>query len=379
MFRFLLGFLALLTVGVGGSPVQSQPVGQVTFAVTDVRRADPVVPDARREWMVTVYYPAAGKERASDGTYAPDAELLSLLVAEGYYDTPKAEIERWGTAPATAISGAPAVKRTLPLITLSPGLGVAAFNYSRLAAALASRGFAVAVIDHPYIGISHLPGGRFLKADDYPIVANEDMRSWKPAIADWAKDISVTLDRIGTTRGRQLAPGLKIETRRVVAVGHSIGGTIALQTCEQESRVVACANFEGSPEGTVVNDRGPTKPVLFVGSRSGKPDRPHVAPPLDRAPYSAFTHGSGPATWLVAIRGGSHMSFSDAPFVMPTTLSRFGGELMPPARSMDVYVGMTAAFARSYGGSRLDTESFETWLRLIPEIKYRFVHPADRH
>ena len=366
--RILLSFLLFGVFSIA-APALAQSVGMARLHIVDTGRADPVAPIHRREWMVTLFYPSP-EEGGPHSPYAADPALVGLLADNGYYDTPATEILAWSRTAGPAVCGARAVAARLPLITLSPGLGVAAFNYSRLAAELARRGFAVAVIDHPYVGLSRLPDGRLLRADDYAILGKESMSDWRPAIVEWARDISVTLDRLSSESA--IATGLDLDAGQAVAVGHSLGGTLALEACERERRLTACANFEGTPEGTVVAEQGPSKPVLFVGSRSGKPGRPHVAPAVDRPPYSAFANGTGPATWLVAMRGGSHMSYSDAPFVMPATLSRVGGELMTAERSLDVYAGMTERFARTY--LRMgDLGHFAAWLGSIPEVKFRLI------
>ena len=235
MARLILLFAILL--GLAG-PLRAQDVGQVSLRLLDETRPDPVAAVHKREWNVDIYYPARAGASGTAVTYAPDADFVQLLASGGYYDTPAEVLTGWAAAPAPALRNIAPVARKLRVITLSPGLGVAAFNYSRLAADIARRGFAVVVIDHPYVGTSRLSGGRVMKSEDYNLFANENMSEWAPAIADWARDISVTLDRLADAKPSELA-GLALDLQRVAAAGHSLGGTIVLQACEQESRLVA--------------------------------------------------------------------------------------------------------------------------------------------
>lgn len=351
-------------------PALAEPVGVVSLHMVDATRQDAVHPEFKREWMVDVYYPAAPARggKAIARKYAPDAALLARMIADGYYDTPATTLREWGARDGPALSSATPRRGRFPLITLSPGSGVAAFNYARLASILAGHGYVVAVIDHPYVGVSRLPDGRFLLASEGHALDNEDPTTWSPAVTAWAKDVSVTIDHLLASGGK-LPRGLLIDAGRILASGHSLGGTIAVQVCSQDRRVSACADFEGAVEPTTAFTDGPLKPTMLTGSRSAKPDRPHVAPDLGKAPWDFLRKGGGSSNWGIAVRGGSHMSFSDAPYEMPDTLSRFGGTLMSPERSMQVYAGMLDAFARAYFPGGGGNAAFGAFLATLPEVK----------
>ena len=70
--------------------------------------------------------------------------------------------------------------------------------------------------------------------------------------------------------------------------------------------------------------------------------------------------------WTAKITGGGHTSFSDCPDVLPATLARFGGELMTPGRSFEVYAGLVDAFARTYAGDQ--PQALAAALRSLPEV-----------
>ena len=343
------------------------PVGMATIHVADSTRADPIHADRVREWLVDVYYPAADARSGRAQHYAPDDALVARLIADGYYDVSEAVLRSWTTRTGPARIGAtPAAGKPLPLVTLSPGSGVAAFNYARLATAIAQRGYVVAVIDHPYIGTSRLPDGHIRSNAEDPVQHVDDPKAWAPRVREWARDVSVTIDRLAGTA--DLPPGLSIDASRIVATGQSLGGTVAVELCSRDPRVDACADFEGAVEGTTAYAEGPRKPTLFTGSRSAKPGRPHVAPDLEKAPWHFLALGEGASNWGVAISGGSHMSFSDAPFEMPETLSRFGGTLMTPERSFEVYAGLVDALSRAYASGGGDAV-MEAFLATVPEAK----------
>lgn len=349
----------------GVGPISS--VGTVTLEIEDSTRRDPVDATRSRQWMAQLYYPTS--PAPVPDMYAGDPALLDALVAEDYYGASEAQLRSWARRPAPAIEGAaPATRAPLPMVTLSPGLGFARLNYAELAAALVGRGYVVAVIDHPYIGISRFPDGRVTRAEQDPALTTENPADSLPRVHEWARDVSVVLDRLAA----KPVPGLAIDFTRVTATGHSIGGTAAVEVCGEDPRVSACIDFEGFLEGTHPLERGAAGPTLAVWSRAK--GRPPVAPAGqgdgDERTLAALV-ARGEPCWIVKVTGGSHTSFSDAPDVLPETLSRFGGELMTPARSMDLYTGLVDAFARAYGPGGGKAGAFQSFLDGAPETSGR--------
>ncbi|MEO7917958.1 MAG: hypothetical protein ABIT01_00720 [Thermoanaerobaculia bacterium] len=351
------------------SPVRSS-VGTITFSVVDAARPDPVEGGRPREWLAQVFYPIAPAK--VKGVYAADKVLLELLVAEKYYFATEPQLRGWGVKPAAAIEGArPKTPLPLPIVTISPGLGFARLNYAELAAALVGRGFVVIVIDHPYIGYTHLPDGRILRAEQDARLTTEAPADSLPAVREWTRDISVTLDRL-IAAGKERAPGLAVDLSRVTATGHSIGGTAAVDACSADDRVKACIDFEGFLAGTRAVESGASRPTMVTFSRAkGRPPtvRPGEPDPTDQLLSSLSQRGM--PVWAVKITGGSHTSYSDAPDVLPETLSHFGGELMSVPRSMELYTGLVEAFARAYEPAGGGDSAFQTFLDGASEVNGR--------
>jgi len=370
--RVLLVLMLVLGLAVPGKAMaetSDQPVGVVSFEITDPARHDPIATDLVRAWHVDLYYPA--QEGGTERAYLADAALLNTLIADGYYDVPEATLRAWAAKPGPAHVAAPSITSApLPLITIAPGSGVAAFNYAELAATLARRGYAVAVIDLPYIGPSRLADGRVMRPGDDPLQQSEDLAALTPRVRDWSRDVSVTLDRLFAADHPSAIPAaLALDPQRITITGHSLGGTVAVQVCADDPRVEACADFEGAPDPTTIFAAGPAKPTLITGARSAKPDRPFEKPDLSSPFWSFLGKGENASNWAIAITKGSHMSYSDAPYEMPDTLSRFGGTLMTPERSFELYTGLVDAFARAYAPGGGGNAAFAEFLHAQPEIK----------
>jgi len=358
----------------GGRSRVLSDVGTVSFELVDASRNDPLESAQPREWMVQVFYPSRPSVVAS--TYVDDPALLEELIRENYYDTGEAALRSWARLPAVATERAiPASSARLPVVTLSPGLGFARLSYAHIAAALTHRGYAVVIIDHPYIGVSRLPEGRLLREADDPATSGQDVAAESKRIKEWGDDITKVLDRLAAGPAKEMIGGLALDLDHVIATGHSIGGTTVLEACGEDPRIAVCIDFEGSlPAEPWAGSR---KPTLVVVSRSGgRPQNSPTAPDLPSQLVTALDRGNATA-WVVKVTGGSHTSYSDAPLMMPTTLSRFGGTLMSANRSFELYSGLVDAFARAYMRGGHGAADFAAFLATAPETNGRHT-PATR-
>lgn len=373
---------AIFVVGCPGSPrphaggrAQAlSGVGTVSFELVDTSRSDPLESALPREWMVQVFYPARPSMVAA--TYADDPALLEELIRESYYDTAEPVLRSWARLPAVAAERAnPASSARLPVVTLSPGLGFARLSYAHIAAALTHRGYAVVIIDHPYIGVSRLPDGRLLRQVDDPATSGQDVAAESRRVKEWGDDLTKVLDRLAAGPATKMVGGLALDLDHVIATGHSIGGTTVLEACGTDPRIAACIDFEGYLPAEPW--AGARKPTLVVLSRSGgRPPNSPTAPDLAGQLVAALDRDAATA-WVVKVTGGSHTSYSDAPLVMPATLSRFGGTLMSANRSIELYSGLVDAFARAYTRGGHGAAEFAAFLATAPETNGRHT-PATR-
>ena len=119
---------------------------------------------------------------------------------------------------------------------------------------------------------------------------------------------------------------------------------------ERDARVKACINVDGgivSPDGQPLADfvaRGLTKPALFLRSHPLYSEEDFTRRNLTRAQWERRAEAGNQALADLASRADGklttasiaptgHFSFSDAPFVMPGAITRFGGAMLPARRS----------------------------------------------
>jgi len=232
----------------------------------------------------------------------------------------------------------------LPLLVFSHGYGGFASSYAGLLEDLASHGYAVLSIVHPYeSGGATLPDGRvvsFLDAAGKPRpgfldvldewreedeqmasvtrATNDDeqrrllraylttLRHTNDALRRWVDDTKLVLDRLSTLPPS--SPGGKLAARldraRIGAFGHSMGGVTAGQFCLEDARCRAGLNLDGIPQYGTMIDVPLERPFLMVYSQ--RPGRAGASDSIYRRAASPY--------YRVDVRDTLHLDFSDLGF-----------------------------------------------------------------
>ncbi|MFD7324865.1 alpha/beta hydrolase family protein [Streptomyces sp. NPDC059875] len=211
-------------------PTGKHPVGSATVHLVDEDRADPWVPEERRELMVSLWYPAV-KPSHTCAPYMTAQESRTYLEA-GDVPLPPEVLSTVGTH---ATVGAKPLKARagLPMVVLSPGFGMPRATLTGLGEELASRGYVVAGVGHNYEadGIS-FPDGRTTTC-----VACED-RNYPKVGAVRAQDVSFVLDEL-TGKHPAWKGGALVDADRIAMVGHSAGGFSTIPVLLSDARVKA--------------------------------------------------------------------------------------------------------------------------------------------
>jgi pimeloyl-ACP methyl ester carboxylesterase len=350
-------------------------VGRATYVLLDQSRHDVANPRSPRAIQIHVWYPAQPNTGEAT-TYVP-ADLAAAMTKDGYSIPPEAS-STWDKIPVAARENAKPTKVTkLGVILLSPGLGMSIYNYSILAQDLASHGYVVIGIEHPYGGYALLPSGKVLSTDKSDIDFEKDA-SITTAAHQWAQDDSFVLDCLSrpTTCEPRLAPLAAItDPMRATAIGHSLGGAAALQACASDPRVVACIDMDGEAGSDIIAS-GVPKTTLFLRSNpdytpeelAKKTSEWHKRAEAGDKEFHQFLRAGAKPLFLVRLRGTAHVSFSDYPYVMPEAVSHFGGRLMSPSRAEQVMLICVLAFVREFQQSG-PAGSFAKSVKRIPEAE----------
>ncbi|GGX97257.1 alpha/beta hydrolase family protein [Streptomyces hiroshimensis] len=304
------------------APTGKQPVGTRTLHLVDTSRPDPWKPAAgKRQLMVSLWYPA----RHQGDRNAPfvSKELSKQVIGKE---------DLAGIRTNSTLGAAPA-RKPRPLVVLSPGFGMSRLTLTALGEDLASRGYAVAAVDHTYEAPVEFPGGRIETCE---ICAKPDMAA---VVRNRAKDFSFLLDRL-TAPGSPLA----VDRDRIAVVGHSVGGASAVEALRGDKRVDAAVNLDGDfpvdPPAGAVN-----KPVLLFGAqRAGHMENWNKN-------WQLLT---GWKRWLDVPEGG-HMTFTDVPWIADRFALR---DQLPPDQVAGAYGSLhgtrSTALTRAYVNAFVD-------------------------
>lgn len=316
--RVSLLALALALAVSTGAPAQAAPgaptgpfqVGTVRLRAVDSSRAElsAASPSEPRRLIVQVWYPAhpTGQERRAP--YVLELDQVAADLAEAVPEVALATIR------TSAWIEAPPLAGHFPLVVFSHGMNSARYFYTSLLQDLASHGFVVAAIDHPFWALTtafdreHGIGLAASMASRDQLTSDQIDGYMEDGVALMAEDQAFVAERLAA-----LAPRLRhtLEGMPIGVMGHSMGGMAATLACSRFRVFAACASLDGlvwAREGvTPIGEPASAvaKPFLLLTSPQFLPSDLSVAVGRYRRAWQA------PQLCLVA--GGRHNSASDLP------------------------------------------------------------------
>ncbi len=284
-------------------------------------------PDDRRTVVVQLWYPArqspAGARRARYlGRTEQEARTVSDALARGVGlpgfvvdGVPRARTHAVFNAPLDAGGG------RFPVVLFSPGSGGVRTQNTAWAEELASHGYVVAALDHPYDSAA-------VVLDDGRTIISETASSGDPdqderLAAGWtairAADLGFVLTQLdGLDRGESADPlSGHLDTGRVAVTGHSLGGAAALQAARQDRRFDAVIDLDGYPHGPTSPSLD--QPTLALTQAVTPGTDPRYLPRLTEVLTSATA-----TSYRLTIPGATHLTFMDGPLYLPPVPSIVG-------------------------------------------------------
>lgn len=374
-------------------PVPTGPhsIGRAVFHWTDPARPEVMTesPTDRREVVVYLWYPAETPGGGSTAAYFPDLDALKGIF------TP---IELLGVSSVRthAVADAPVSRANpkYPIIIFSHGNRANSAFHTAQIEDLASHGYVVAAIDHPYdaLGVVLSNGEVATFAEDKWSVpgagsgqATADPGAeaiYRDRVEARARDAVFVLDRLAdlsAEAGSQF--GGRLDLEQVGIFGHSVGGVAAGKACQVDPRFKACLNMDGLAAGQPFYPdeagNGPAQPYMLMLKPLPVPSDAQLAAwkttreawttlQSDRLDSLLAHVASG--SYMLTASGFSHQSFSDNPLMypsLPDSLAGMGLRAGPAAyRQVQLTREYTLAFFDKHvagnGPTLLDQPSIST-------------------
>ena len=147
-------------------------------------------------------------------------------------------------------------KKEFPIAIFSAGLNTTRLFSLSLTQEIASHGFTVVLVDHPYdTDVVEFPNGDIIYGNRVLKPVNGNTTSVEFALEVRALDVSFVLNTLGVGK-----------KEKVVMFGHSFGGAATATTMLHDSRVKGGINLDGMMFGPVLNTSlgSPSDPRAFV-------------------------------------------------------------------------------------------------------------------
>jgi len=320
-----------------GGPDQ---IGTLTYHWVDTARPEvfSADPDARRELMVQIWYPASGDPSSPRAPYMPDADAVAPALAR-LGQLPEFTFGHLTYITTNAIPAAPvaADQPDYPVLIFMEGLnGFRQMNTFQVEE-LVSRGYVVAAIDQPYAAASvAFPDGRQvagLAKDEMNALIQQSIspRDEAPTlngrvfpdgiIGYFAQDAVFTLDRLAALNQadpRGILTG-RVDLQRAGIFGVSLGGIVGAEACRLEPRLRACLVMDAPMPADVVR-AGLQQPSMWI-TRDAATMQLEGWPQADidqhQSTMRAVFDGLPGDGYFVRVPGMFHANLTDIPYWSP--------------------------------------------------------------
>ncbi|TGJ76828.1 hypothetical protein E0Z10_g10811 [Xylaria hypoxylon] len=334
-------------------------VGTSVLELVDSSRTDPFAPTVQsRDLVISLFYPTESEAECNLALQFPP---LTAAYIDGVYNDANASAERILTQ---SCLNSPLSHPELPLLLFGPGLGNSRTFYSAELEEMASHGWNIVSVDHPYdTGVIEYPDGHAVYAKD-SVVTNGTADDY---LQVRVADMKFVLDALSDPSTVSQIPGLdatvSLPTDKVGAFGHSFGGATSLQLLLNDTRFAVGANHDGILFGSVIEE-GTDSPFVLFGT----------SPRMEDDTWTTAWENLRGFKRQYGVNGTEHGAFTDFPIIRdvlgadsPPLLDNGLGTIAGK-RIIDIEIAyMNALFGRflkNEGGELLDGEGSEDW----PEV-----------
>ncbi|OJJ41007.1 hypothetical protein ASPWEDRAFT_731661 [Aspergillus wentii DTO 134E9] len=282
---------------------------QITPAeLVDLSRVDPFSPDhSKRAIMASSFVPVNCSDESQYSPYVSQkvAAVMDQMLPLVGISFPNVTSKNFMIETKSNGSHPSLPGKEYPVIIFSPGMGASRFIYSSLMQSVASMGFVVISVDHPYdSAIVEFPDGKSINS----LGVKKLRENILTALDTRAKDLSFTLDQLEETP--KLIPSSftgRLQLDKVSVIGHSFGGAAAADVMINDTRFAGGMNLDGALWGSVLQ-QGLDRPFINFGEGKFL----HI---LNKTWSETWPHLRGFRREF-KLNGSYHMTFSDLPLLV---------------------------------------------------------------
>ena len=320
-------------------------------------------PADKRELVYKIWYPSDADDSGLTGEkYIDEGSRAGFATKYGLSPSMLNYLDHVETY---AYRDLPIAEGSFPVLVFTHGYGSKATGYYALLTELASQGYVIINMNHPYesLGVTY-PDGRivyfdyeyqqeisaefmevmgpvmeaFSKGFDYedrhPIVSEAVRVYFEGDIQNrWAEDILATLDLLDDWNENELFLG-RLDLDRIGVLGHSVGGGTAGNVALKDARVKAAANLDGIQWGNKI-DTTYHVPYLYISA-----DWPADHEDINSHVYK---YKSTDVFYEAKLLNSGHPNFMDIPFMIPVPSLAGTGEI-DPFHGMEIITKLVTFF-----------------------------------
>jgi predicted dienelactone hydrolase len=305
-------------------------IGKISHHWTDITRQEHnnEYPNISRECMVHVYYPTNDKKNTPVTSYDKQALLRTKKFINSLSGIPQYLFKGWNSLKTYTLENTPITtdKANFPVIIFSHGMGTMVQHYTWILEELASYGYVVIGINHPYIAaITQFPDERIIESamTQKKKLGKESFNIWKnEQINTCVEDTEFVIKKLEELNGKnnEFFQG-KLDFSRLGIIGHSFGGDIALVLASKNNNIKAIINMDGgerSIKHAMIAEPYSTPTLMLLAEESHNWQGEQGI--KSRNNFNQFCNEHKNYISQVIIKNAGHGVFSDLPILLNSTL-----------------------------------------------------------
>lgn len=319
----LMPWMLFLPVPILTKPSGKYAVGTQVFRWVDPSRAEEITKDPfdKRNVIVQAWYPAQKAVNGIHSLYLDGLPTLPAMVSV----LPSFLMDHYDHIDTYAVANASPAKaqEKRPVVLFLPGYGAARAFYTSLAVGLASQGYVVLCLDHPYeSAITQLANGKLATTiENFKPGAPDRLGFMKDRLDIRVADVQFVINQLENKNSSTNNFVTSLDLNRIGIAGHSLGGATGAAAMAHDSRIKAAVNIDGTLYGGLPRSTA-YRPFLLIESNKDETGNFERYEAGNQLLFKQFRGG-----YRYELGDADHYSFTDVPLL-----------LAPPARLLAGYL-----------------------------------------